>query len=96
MKPLSIFVDRVIKQFKAVKPLWMPPHKTIYNVARKLKFADVKIDGRGEKNFNKTWERLFELGELEGESVKVTFTDANGKKQKLRFESDDLKEIHLK
>jgi len=96
MKPLSLFVDQVIKQFKAVKPLWMPPHKTIYNIARDLKFIDVKIDGRNEKDFNKNWEKLFELGELEGETLKVTFIDCGGKKQKLKFESDDLKEIHLK
>lgn len=96
MKPLNLFVDRVIKEFKAVKPLWMPPHKTIYGVAKKLKFLDTKIDGRDESSFNKTWAKLFEQGELEGETLKVTFTDNEGKKQKLSFESDDLKEIHLK
>ena len=95
MQTINAFVSAVVNNYKTVKPEWHPPHKTIFKAARKYGFT-ARIDNLDEKAFNKKWWRLFEDGILEGEYIIVKLFKDRKKVAALKFESDDLREIHLK
>lgn len=89
---IKTFIKSVVSSFKKVTPDWSPPHKTIYNEARKLNMKAV-IDGHDEKAFDKTWLKRFEDGALEDDVIKVKLVDG-ASNIIVRFRSNDLREIH--
>lgn len=92
---ISVFVNNVISNFKKVKPDWHPPHKIIYTQAKKLGLVAI-VDGLDEKKFLSSWLKLFEGGTLESSIIKVKLKRslAGPTLRVVKFESDDLREIH--
>lgn len=87
------FAAACISAFARVRPDWATPHKTIYKEAKRRGYTAV-IDGMSETEYDRTWERLFEDGTLEGDKVRVVLSSA-GSKTKLTFTSPDLRKLKL-
>lgn len=95
---LSEEVKKLVKvcvdTYKKVSPDWAPPHGIIFKTAKSFGFT-ATIDGYSEKEYNDSWEDMFDEGVLEDETIKVVLTK-NKSKVKLTFESPDLRKLVLK
>lgn len=91
---LKKFASACISAFSRVKPDWQTPHKTFFKVAKTMGLTAI-VDGMTEKEYDKSWEKLFEDGTLEGDKVRVVLTEEGTRgSTKLVFTSEDLR--HLK
>lgn len=87
------FVSQVSKKFASVCPSWVPPHKTIYSVAKSMKMS-ATVNGLAEAKYDKCWEKRFYDGTLERDDGKLVIVLESGDdKVKCKMVSNDVRKI---